>query len=60
MLGKGPPGKATPEDWAGTQQHGRSFVSEARQEASGQGGRRIRSWGGAKEKEGDGKNKKMK
>ena len=58
MQSKGPPGRATPEDWTGTQQYGRSFVSEARQEASGRGGRCIRSWGGAKEKEGDGKNKK--
>ena len=50
MLGRGPSGRAAPEEWAGTLQYGRSFVSEARQEASGRGGRRIRSWGGAKEK----------
>ena len=33
MQSQDPPGKATPNDWAGTQQYGRSFVSEARQNA---------------------------
>ena len=47
---KGPARKGHTGRLGGTQQYGRSFVSEARQEASGRGGRRIRSWGGAKER----------